>query len=192
MPIGWMECQWCRSKRRTYFDEEERQRFAQGEKRYQVCSFCQVPTVWLLVEPRPPAEALPGTVVSRPRSVLVIDDDDKVLVLLSRVLAQNDFCVDAADSGREALIKMVSEEFDVVIADIHMPGFDGKKLYLFIEEYMPEYKNRVMFLTADTESSETRTFLEGTGCPYIFKPINFEELLRTIEDRLEQRKRQSD
>lgn len=192
MPFAWTECQWCRSKRRSYFDKEQLRRLARGEKPYRICPFCQVPTLWALVEPRRPGEALPGEVISHPPSVLLIDDDNEILTILSRALVKKTFYVDVADSAREALSKMVNEDFDVVISDIHMRGFDGKKLYAFIEDYMPEYKNRVVFLTADTESPDTRQFLERTGCPYLFKPINFDELFRAIEGRLEPRERQTD
>lgn len=185
MPFAWTECQWCRSKRRSYFSREERERLERGETHYHVCPFCRVATQWVRVEPPQPGQAPPPEVHLRPISVLLIDDDEQILTILTRALGRKDFYVDAADSAREALTKMVNENFDVVISDIHMPSFDGKKLYGFIQNYMPEYEKRVMFLTGDTESPATREFLEHTGCPFVFKPVNFDELFQAIQKRLE-------
>ena len=184
MPFAWAECEWCHSKRRSYFNKEQHERLLRGEPCYHPCVFCLVATPWSWIEPRAPGQAGSPEVPLRPPAVLLIDDDEQILSVLSRALGGKDFFVDAADSAREALIKIVNENFDIVISDVHMPGFDGKKLFHFIQEYLPEYRKRVMFLTADTESSETRDFLQQSGCPFVFKPVDFGELLRAVEQRL--------
>lgn len=188
MPVAWTECQWCRSKRRSYFYEEDLARLKRGEPLYHVCQFCLVPTAWALVEPRKPGEVPPDDVTLRGVSVLLIDDDHAILKVLTQALAHKNFYVDTAESAREALQKMTSEYFDLVLSDIRMPGFDGKKLYSFIEEFMPEYKQRVVFLTGDTESPETQDFLARTGCPCVFKPVDFPQLFRTLGERLDARR----
>lgn len=187
MPFAWTECQMCRSKRRSYFTPDEIKQLRQRPY-YRYCRFCLVASLWLPVEPpdKPPPEArLPATALQLDApTVLVIDDDEDTLAVLRKVLTREKFYVEAADSGRTAIAKMVNESFDVILSDIHMPGFDGKKLFLFIQEYMPEYLQRVMFLTGDTETPETQQFLQESGCPYAFKPINFDELLEKIQGLL--------
>lgn len=187
MPFSWAECQWCHSKQRSYFTEGELSQMRGGKPHYRMCAFCQVATQWLRVEPlAPPAEQpLPATAIKLDApTVLVIDDDEDILAVLRKVLVGQSFHVEAADSARGALSKMVNETFDAIISDIHMPGFDGKKMFLFIAEYMPEYRQRVMFLTGDTESPDTQTFLQQSGCPYTYKPIDFEQLLGKINQLL--------
>lgn len=187
MPFAWAECQWCHSKQRSYFTEGELAQMRGGKPHYRMCGFCQVPTQWSPVEPpAPPAEQpLPATAIKLGMpTVLVIDDDEDILAVLRKMLVNKEFHVDAADSARGALSKMVNENFDVIISDIHMPGFDGKKMFLFIAEYMPEYRQRVMFLTGDTESTDTQEFLRQSGCPYAYKPINFDQLLGKVNELL--------
>ncbi|MBI4466761.1 MAG: response regulator [Acidobacteria bacterium] len=185
MPFAWTECQSCRSKRRSYFTQDELNQLDRGTLLFRMCAFCRVPTQWAGVKPPgPPPEApLPATAL-KPSGpvVLLIDDDEDTLAVLRRVLVSKQFNVEAADSARGALAKMVTEHFDAVVSDIHMPGFDGTKLFLFIVEYMPEYRHRVMFLTGDTESAEVQDFLRRSGCPYAYKPIDFEQLLGKISE----------
>ena len=186
MPFAWTECQTCRSKRRAYFTLDELHQFAEGATLLRFCAFCHVPTPWGPVEPPPPPdEPLPATAL-KPLgpTVLLIDDDEDTLAVLRRALVGRKFNVEAADSARGALAKMVNENFDVVLSDIHMPGFDGQKLFLFIVEYMPEYRNRVMFLTGDTESPDVQEFLRRSGCPYAYKPFDFDQVLGKIQTLL--------
>ena len=114
-----------------------------------------------------------------PIRLLLIDDDAATLTLLQKVLSEANFVVAQADSARGALLKLVNESFDLIISDIRMPGMDGKKLYRFLDEYIPDYRRRVIFLTGDY-SEETRDFLKNSGCPYTFKPINWTELMQQI------------
>lgn len=181
MPFAWTECQTCRSKRRAYFTLDELSQLAEGAPSLRFCAFCHVPTQWAAVQPPPPPdEPLPAARPAGP-TVLLIDDDEDILAVLRRVLVSRKFHVEAADSARGALAKMVNESFDVVLSDIHMPGFDGQKLFLFIVEYMPEYRQRVMFLTGDTESPDVQEFLRRSGCPYVYKPLDFEQLLGKVQ-----------
>lgn len=184
MPFAWTECQCCCSKRRSYFTRDEVNQLHRRPY-YRYCRFCRVATLWSPVEPpQAPAEVpRPATAVRlEGPTVLVIDDDEDTLAVLRKVLTRKEYYVEAADSARAAISKMVNEDFDAIVSDVHMPDFDGKKLYLFIREYMPEYEHRVMFLTGDTESPTTREFLEQSGCPYTFKPINFDQLLGQINE----------
>lgn len=193
MPFAWNECHLCHSKQRSYFTQGELDQLRRGTPQYRICTFCRVATSWSLVEPpKSPAlqaVAVPLTRVEVPK-VLVIDDDEDTLAVLRKVLVGKEFNVDAADSARGALSKMVNENYDVVISDIHMPDFDGKKLFLFIEHYMPEYRHRLLFLTGDTESVDTQTFLQQCACPYTFKPIDFDQLLGKLNELLAQQRAQ--
>lgn len=182
MPFAWTECQSCRSKRRSYQTLDELHQLSRGLLLQRFCAFCHVPTQWATVEPPAPPEPPPAAALKPPGpAVLLIDDDEDTLALLQRAFVNRKFHVEAADSARGALVKMVNESYDVVLSDIHMPGFDGQKLFLFIVEYMPEYRNRVMFLTGDTESPDVQEFLRRSGCPYAYKPFDFDQVMGKIQ-----------
>ena len=60
----------------------------------------------------------------RPR-VLVVDDEANIRDLLSKTLALADYDVDVAPDGREALDRMKSQSYNLLITDLKMPGLDG-------------------------------------------------------------------
>lgn len=118
--------------------------------------------------------------------VLAIDDDQATLTILRRILEHEHCDVDTAPTGKAALRRLLDSTYDVIISDIHMPDMDGPKLFRFLEDHMPQYKTRVLFLTGDTSSQETRAFLETAHCPVCFKPINIPDLHAKMEQVLKQ------
>jgi len=86
-----------------------------------------------------------------------------------------------ADSANQALERLQTEDYDVIVSDIRMPGFDGRSLYRFLAVYLPEYIGRVVFLTGD-HSEKTLRFLRESNCPYTFKPIQLHELQERIQE----------
>lgn len=109
--------------------------------------------------------------------ILLIDDDENILAVLGKVLSAEKFELDMASTGRDAILKLGREDYDLILSDIRMPELDGKQLFEFIEQNMPEYKGRVIFLTGDTGNPETMKFLEEANCPYLTKPIEIPTLI---------------
>src|SRR3989338_3495027 len=72
--------------------------------------------------PAAPARAAAGT--TRPR-VLVVDDEASIRDLLAKTLALAEYDVDVAPDGRTALERMRLYPYDLLIADLKMPGMDG-------------------------------------------------------------------
>ena len=72
--------------------------------------------------PAPPARPATGT--ARPR-VLVVDDEASIRDLLAKTLALAEYDVDVAPDGRSALERMRLYPYDLLIADLKMPGMDG-------------------------------------------------------------------
>jgi two-component system NtrC family sensor kinase len=62
-----------------------------------------------------------------------------------------------ASSGREALERLASERYDVILTDIRMPDLDGRALYQQIEQRWPERAERVVFVTGDTSPPRCAT-----------------------------------
>jgi CheY-like chemotaxis protein len=138
------------------------------------CNKCAGNTRWGAQTAAEPASGRFGAAEpreARSGRILLIDDDDGILKILSKVLNQEKFELDVATSGREAILILGREDYDLIISDVRMPELDGKELFAFFEANMKEYKRRVIFLTGDTGNPETMKFLEETGCPYLTKPI---------------------
>jgi excisionase family DNA binding protein len=74
--------------------------------------------------PAAPAASSPRQAVGRPR-VLVVDDESSIRDLLSKTLALAEYDVDTASDGRSALERLRLYPYDLLIADLKMPGIDG-------------------------------------------------------------------
>ncbi|GAB4342081.1 MAG: hypothetical protein Kow0099_19310 [Candidatus Abyssubacteria bacterium] len=113
--------------------------------------------------------------------VLLVDDEEVILDLLTDILAQMNVTSERAHNGHEALEKLKASSFDGIICDLKMPGMDGKTLYRKIEETYPELCRKMIFSTGDTLSSEFRAFCAATGCNVVEKPFLIEDIKSAIE-----------
>ena len=120
----------------------------------------------------------------RTQRVLVVDDDTEMLEVLTRALNRESLEVEAVTSGREALNRLIREDFDLILSDVRMPEFDGKQLYKFVEEHVPDHKDRVIFLTGDVGTESTMEFIRGVGAPCLEKPVDLTQLLMLVRERL--------
>ncbi len=112
--------------------------------------------------------------------ILVVDDETVILHLLERLLTEQGYEVVTVDRAPEALQRLHSEKYDLVLLDIKLPLMNGIELYRHIEEMDPALAQRVMFITGDVMEATTRDFLEKTKVAYTTKPINIEQLTKDI------------
>jgi CheY-like chemotaxis protein len=113
--------------------------------------------------------------------VLLIDDDETILTILGKALGKEQFELEMATSGRDAVTRLARGDYDVILSDIRMPDLDGKQLFEFLDEHLPEAKDRVIFLTGDIGNPDTVTFLQESNRPYLAKPIDIPALIKLIK-----------
>ena len=113
--------------------------------------------------------------------VLAVDDERSVTMLLSRALAAQGHDVDTANDGAEALRTVFLNDYDAILLDVRMPGLGGPEVFRSIEVLRPDLADRVMFITGDTVSPDTRTFLEQTRVEVLHKPFSLEELRHSMD-----------
>lgn len=145
------------------------------------CSYCSSEQHWELARPIDPAE-LKTLQPARPQNILVVDDDDLTLKLLRKVLEVWEAHIEVAENGKEALAKLASGNFDLMVCDIQMPEMTGQELFQHIQENAFLPPQRIIFLTGD-KSARTRQFLDDSGCYYVYKPLqflNFSEQIQAI------------
>ncbi len=114
------------------------------------------------------------------RSILVVDDEESIQRLLGSVLQMDNHLVDTASNGREALERIAERTYDLVITDIKMPDMGGRELYEELERRDPRLASRTIFITGDTVSPDTRTFLQQVNNPMLAKPFRVREVRETI------------
>jgi signal transduction histidine kinase/DNA-binding response OmpR family regulator len=146
---------------------------------------------FLIELPPATAEAAPAKVVSRPEAgpvpaarVLLVEDEALVGDMLEDLLALDGHEVDRATNGREALERMRSRSYALIVSDVRMPDLSGPALYRELLRVHPALARRVVFVTGDIVSPETRRFLDETGLGYLAKPFAVSEFQSAIRRAL--------
>ena len=109
--------------------------------------------------------------------ILVIDDDRELCALIRRTVLQEKIEADCCYSGRAGLEKLKENEYQLVILDVMMPGFDG---FETLEKIRKESSVPVLMFTAKNDSSSKVRGLRNGADDYLTKPFVMEELLARI------------
>lgn len=117
--------------------------------------------------------------------ILVVDDEEAILLLLTRVFEGRN-TVETAVNGREALEKTNEQFFDVIISDIDMPKLDGIGFYKEAASTDPDIGQRFLFFSGAL-SEERVSFLLEKGISYIPKPSPLEAIREKVEEILDRR-----
>ena len=112
--------------------------------------------------------------------VLVVEDEPTVARLISDVLEDEGFEVDALLDVREALERATPGSYDLVICDMKMPGLDGQHFYETLASTGNPLCKRFLFVTGDVLSSRTHEFLERHHLPHVAKPFRVDELTAKV------------
>ncbi len=175
-----LRCSFCGTRASVQLNEMQRRSLDLHNHIARVCSNCGGTTNWEPVLTSGPIFSGGPAEVSGPR-VLLIDDDEAILAVLRKALDSFHWDVETANSARDAAMSLTRTDYDVIVSDIRMPGFDGKQLFEFLDKHLPEYKKRVVFLTGDTGTPSTMEFLQKTGAPYLTKPVDLNALVEMIK-----------
>jgi len=124
--------------------------------------------------PAAAAPARPSSGATRPR-VLVVDDEASIRDLLAKTLALAEYDVDVAPDGRSALERMRLYPYDLLIADLKMPGMDGLTVIREAKRYKADLP--VIIITGfSTESSAIEAVNLGVA-GYLTKPFRVPQVL---------------
>ena len=114
-------------------------------------------------------------------SVLLVDDDNINRLAANTLLTQRGHKVVEAEDGRQALEKLFSNEFDIILMDIHMPELDGIEATKIIRASKESYKNiPIIGLTASVMSDEKDHYLQEGMNNVVEKPVSIDHLLEVM------------
>jgi two-component system alkaline phosphatase synthesis response regulator PhoP len=128
--------------------------------------------------------------MSNKLSILLVEDEENLHEALKLNLELEGYEITSAFTGSEALQKVQSEYFDLIILDVMLPDVDG----ITITETIRVQNNQVpiLILSAKNTSSDRVLGLKKGADDYLTKPFNREELLLRVQKLIEKNKKMQD
>ena len=117
-------------------------------------------------------------------TVLLVEDEKALAAAVSESLSDAGFVVDRAGDGEEALSRVSSRAYDLIVCDLKMPKIDGMRFYQQLSASDADAARRVIFVTGDVAGTEAEKFLQDSGCRWLAKPFRLGDLLRTAREIL--------
>jgi len=117
--------------------------------------------------------------------ILVVDDEESLLKTISKVLTKEGYEVTTTNSSRDALDKVKSTFFDLILLDVRMPEMDGITLLKEIRKIQEEDNlSRVILITAYASEETPIKAIKLGADDYIMKPFELDEFLHSVERNL--------
>ena len=119
-------------------------------------------------------------------NLLIVDDEEPLRVLLESELSESEeFSVDVAADGGEAINKIQAKVYDVVLLDIRMPRVNGIEVLKFVQEYSPT--TQVIILTNYADIKTAIETIKMGAYDFLAKPYDIDELFNTIHRAIERK-----
>ena len=118
------------------------------------------------------------------KAVLVVDDDQQLASALQWILADENFLVDVAFDGEEAMLKVKAHEYDAIICDLQMPRLRGDEFYLRVKEIRPILADHFIFITGFAADPTVHSFLSIHEVKYLVKPFPVQGLISCVKELL--------
>ncbi|MES2871717.1 MAG: response regulator [Pseudomonadota bacterium] len=126
----------------------------------------------------------PGELLaSRAPRILCVDDNPANLLLVQTLLEDMGAKVTAVDSGYAAIDAVKTEDFDLVLMDVQMPGMDGRQTTEALRQWETERQSTplpIVALTAHAMANEKRALLQSGMDDYLTKPISERQLAQVV------------
>ena len=115
--------------------------------------------------------------------ILIVDDDENIRNTLKAILEDEDYVVDTAVTGGEAIQKTQKTAYNIALLDIRLPDMEGIELLKLIKDTVP--KTRKIMLTGYPSMQNAIAALNKNADAYLIKPIDIEKLLATVKNQLQ-------
>ncbi len=117
--------------------------------------------------------------IAAPKKILVVDDEEDVQILVTRILRDAGYVVDRASDGQEAIDKLGADRADLIVLDLMMPGIDGWGVLQFLQSQKDAPP--VVIVTARTDYATFARGIREGGTAFVCKPFRFHELVATCQ-----------
>lgn len=110
--------------------------------------------------------------------ILIIEDEHKIAAAIKKGLEQENFAVDTSYNGTDGYDLASSEDYDLIVLDLMLPGMDGMEICKKLRQ--ENNHTPIIMLTARGDLDDKVKGLNNGADDYLAKPFSFEELLARI------------
>ena len=121
--------------------------------------------------------------------ILIVDDDDTIRSTMKAILEDEEYLVDLAASGKEAIKKSKETSYNVALLDIRLPDMAGVELLKLMKPAVP--RTRRIMVTGYPSTQNAIDALNKNADAYLIKPVDIEKLLSTIKEQLKLQEEES-
>jgi DNA-binding NtrC family response regulator len=121
----------------------------------------------------------------KPIKVLLVDDDEDFVTTVSDRIGEYKFESDTALSGEQAIELVAGQVPDVMVVDLKMPRLDGLELLRQVKKKHPDIQ--VIILTGHGSTQDRLAAISLGAFAFMEKPVDFDELVRTIRAAYQKR-----
>jgi CheY-like chemotaxis protein len=116
------------------------------------------------------------------KNILIIDDEEMIIKSLSRILEKSGYKVFIAKNGQDAVIMAEEANFDLILADIRMPGISGVEAVREIYNINKKSKKiPTIFITGYADEMAEKEAQKLVPEAYLYKPFDLNELMNKIK-----------
>jgi DNA-binding NtrC family response regulator len=126
---------------------------------------------------------------TKPR-ILVVDDNEDIRKILTKILVGEGYIVDSAETGMEAIRKTEQKFYNLALIDIRLPDIEGVELLTKIKETKPKMR-KVIITGYPTLQNAVKALNRGADA-YIMKPLDMDRMLATIVEQLEKQREEQE
>jgi DNA-binding NtrC family response regulator len=114
--------------------------------------------------------------------ILIVDDEESVRTTMKAILEDENFEVDTATNGKDAIQLSKEKMYNIALLDIRLPDIEGVDLLKLLKEYVP--RTRKIMLTGYPTLQNAVTSVNKNADAYLFKPVDVKELLGIVKEQL--------
>lgn len=118
-------------------------------------------------------------------SILIVDDDTGVRTMLSSVLEDEGYLIEAVGKGKEAIKACEKSSFDVALIDIKLPDMEGTELLTKLKKRQP--RMITIIITGHPSMENAMKAVNEKADGYVLKPFQVADLLKMISNLLAQK-----
>lgn len=119
------------------------------------------------------------------KNILIIDDDKYIQQVFTRILRKQGYLIDSAETGQEAMEKLQNQKYDLAIIDVKLPDTNGTDLISKIHAMHPDMIK--IAITGFPSLEDATKVIDRGASAYLVKPVKPEELIRIINEKLNQK-----